>query len=134
MVQGCRLRPHDLSFAARAFGDAVGESFPVSFKSSSKVTYPGVIPIHEELRFCAPGARADGGRVELIVDAALALRLLFQDVSASRLCERLDATRRPRPQPEQHERLVVRTACTYTQTHKQCSVNADCYGRMQWVD
>jgi len=95
-----------------------------------------VIPIHEELRFCAPGARADGRRVELIVNAALALRLLFQDVSAPRLCERLDATRRPRPQTEQHERLVVRTACTctHTDTHKQCSANADCYGRMQWVD
>ena len=93
-----------------------------------------MIPIHEELRFCATGTRADGGRVELIVNATLALRLLFQDVGASRLGERLDATRRPRPQPEQHERLVVRTTCTYTHTHKQCSVNADCYGRMLWVD
>ena len=80
-----------------------------------------MIPIHEELRFCAPCARADGGRVELIVNTALALRLLFQDVSAPRLCERLDAIRRPRPQAEQHERLVVRTACTYTHTQTMFS-------------
>jgi hypothetical protein len=80
-----------------------------------------MVPVHEELCLCAPGARADGRRVELIIHAALTLRLLLQDISASSLRERLDPTRRTRTQAEQHERPVVRTACTDKRKHRSAS-------------
>lgn len=80
-----------------------------------------MVPVHEELCLCAPGAHADGRRVELIIDAALTLRLLLQNVSASSLRERLDTIRCTRTQAEQHERLVVRTACTHIHKHRSAS-------------
>ena len=47
--------------------------------------YPRVVAVHEELCLGATLAGADGRRVELVEDAALALRLGVESVASARL-------------------------------------------------
>lgn len=44
------------------------------------MAYPRVVAVYKKFRLCSAHPRGDGGRVELVVDAPLALALLLQDV------------------------------------------------------
>ena len=75
-----------------------------------------MVAVDEELGLGAAHAVRDGRRVELVVDAALALRLGVQRVAAALLGEDAQTLGRLLSQTEQHVRLVVRSPCPPTTT------------------
>lgn len=64
-------------------------------------THAGVVAVDEELGLGAPFAGRDGRRVELVKDAALALRLGVQRVAAPGFGELFEAVAGRLAQPEE---------------------------------
>ena len=75
------------------------------------VGYPGVIAVDEELSFSAPFTAGDRRCVELVEDAALALRLGVQRVAAPRLGELFESVAGRLSDAEQRVVRSVRSTC-----------------------